>query len=84
MTNMDNSDLIMWKMARGRYLFQTNSSKLHRRMRGRKNFELSCYSTNEPLGTYYCDLPDISQAKKRFKSLTSRNPKHDLSREIYY
>ena len=84
MKEIDNSDLLLWKESIGRFRFQTNDSKISRKMKGRRTFHLTGYSTNRSLWIYYCDLPDVCSAKKRFKGLTGREPKYDSNEEIYY
>lgn len=84
MNELDNSNLLMWKEISGRYRFQTTDSKIARRMKNRKRFYLTANGAYEKFWIFYCDLPDICAAKKRFKGLSGRIPKYDISAEIYY
>jgi len=80
---INSSDLLMWREAMGRYRYQTTNSKIANQMKGRKAFHLAAISSNEKLWIFYCDLPDTSAAKKRFRGLSGRTPKYDMTEEIY-
>ena len=72
---VDETNLTMWKMDRGRYMFQTEDPAINKKMKGRKNFFLSAYGVNCYFWTYYCDLISMRDAKKRFKSICRREPR---------
>ena len=84
MKEVDRSNLLMWKMYKDRFMFQTEDSAIHRKMKGRKSFIKSAVSPNRKFWTYYCDLPSMRDAKSRFKSICGRAARYCKDEEIYY
>ena len=81
---VDETNLTMWKMDRGRYMFQTEDPAINKKLKGRRSFFPSAYGVNCYFWTYYTDLKSIRDAKKRFKSICGREPKYSEEKELYY
>ena len=66
------------------YRFQTSDPRINRKMRRRKDFELSLFGINDKVWVYRTRKYSLKDAKKTLKAITGQNIDFDAIFSVFY